>query len=181
MTSDIVDFWCVGFTKPGAEKKADESLRRENYATLLLLDRVRQSRPWPGRRGQYKIEWLDIPRYKRYVFVGVRPEQGLYAANEADGICTILHRAGIPLVVPHKVIDALMKKADADGIVTCTDATLRKPFEEGQKVRIKTEHPLIGGLVAKILRDTGEAGRLWVEGLGPLGKAEVDPAFIETV
>lgn len=162
---DIVASWHVAYTEPRAEKKVDEDLRRLNYATLLLLERRRKA-VYRGRRRV--IDWLDLPLYPGYVFFGVRPDQGLYDAAETKGVSVILHSGERHLVVPHKVMDELMMRADSSGIVRRIDEEAPPPprlFKRGERVAFAKESPLTGFL-ATVAEDFkgGSAVRLWIDG-----------------
>ncbi|MBX3490884.1 transcription termination/antitermination NusG family protein [Parvibaculum sp.] len=180
MTEDIVESWHVAYTEPKAEMKVEEEFRRLNYATLLLLERRRKT-IYRGRKPV--TEWRNLPLYPNYVFFGVRPGQGLYAAAETKGLTMILHSGETPLVVPAKVMDALFGRADADGIVRRIDEEAPPPprlFKRGERVTFSEESPLTG-LLATVAQDFegGSAVRLWIDGFK--GKRlSVDPTMLVT-
>lgn len=143
--TDTVEHWYAAFTGPSEEQKADQSLRAANYATFLPMERVRRKKAVRGRPGQFVIELEDIPLYPRYLFLGARKGQGLYAANNARGVSTVLYAGDKPCVIPNRAIEAMMSLADANGILSQRDLVLRrKRFAKGQAVRPDSSSPFSG-------------------------------------
>jgi len=154
--TDTVARWYAAFTGPSEERLADQSLREANYATFLPLERVRRRKPVRGRPGQFVIEWEDVPLYPRYVFLGAREGQGLYATNTARGICTVLYAGDHPCVIPKRAMEAMMNLADSNGIMDHRDLVLRrKRFAAGQKVRPEISSPW-SGIKLSIESDDGD-------------------------
>lgn len=176
--TDIVQSWMVAYTEPKAEQKVELEFRRHNYATCLLLERRRKA----IRRGhRVVIDWLDLPLYPGYVFFGVRPGQGIYDAAETKGVSVILHSGERPLVVPHRVMNELIGRADAEGIVRRIDEEAPPPprlFKRGERVMFSDASPLSGflGTVAEDFAG-GSAVRLWVDGFKSV-KLTADPAAL---
>jgi transcription antitermination factor NusG len=145
MTADTVEHWYAAFTGPSEELKADQSLRAANYATFLPMERVRRRKAVRGRPGQFVITWEDVPLYPRYVFLGARAGQGLYDANTARGVSTVLYAGDKPCVIPTRAMEAMMSLADANGVMDQRDLVLRrKRFKAGQTVRADSTTPWSG-------------------------------------
>jgi len=156
MTADTVERWYAAFTGPSEELKADQSLREANYATFLPMERVRRRKPVRGRPGQFVIEWEDVPLYPRYVFLGARKGQGLWDANNARGVSTVLYAGDHPCVIPTRAMEAMMALADSNGIMDHRDLVLRrKRFAKGQAVRPDSSSPF-SGLNISIESDDGD-------------------------
>jgi transcription antitermination factor NusG len=176
--TDTVKSWHVAYTEPKAEMKVEEELKRLNYATWLPIER-RRKKIYRGRKAV--IDWFPFALYPNYVFFGVRPEQGLYGAAETKGVSLILHSGETPLVVPHRVMDELMMRGDAEGVVRRIDEEAPPParlFKRGARVMFTDASPLSGflGTVAEDF-EGGSAVRLWVDGFKS-GKMKVDPGAL---
>lgn len=163
--TDIVQSWHVAYTEPRVEMKVEQELRRLNYATWLPIER-RRKKVYRGTKPV--IDWFPLPLYPNYVFFGVRPDQGLYEAAQTKGLTMILHNGDTPLIVPKKVMDALIEQGDAEGVVRRIDEEAPPPptiFNRGDRVQFVDESPL-SGFLATVAKDFKGGGtvRVWIDG-----------------
>ena len=175
--TDTVEHWYAAFTGPNEEERADRSLRQAGYATHLFYELVNRKRPIRGRPDRFRVGWEKVPLYKRYIFVGARAGHGLMDANNADGVSTILHIGhGIdarPAIIPHRVIDALANRADANGIMDHRNLVMRRDlFQAGQLVEMADANPF-SGIVFSVTEDTGKVVRAVANILGHLTPIEL--------
>lgn len=171
--------WYAVMTGPRAEELANTSLKRAGYWTFYPFYRLRRKRK-RANLDQYVVEWVDVPYYSRYLFVGLRPGEGLYGVNEANGVATVVNNGTRPLEVPHPVIDELMAMADSRGQVGTQDNTGRRRFVPGQHVRIVGKSPM-DGLLAQIALDNGKEIRVWLSMLGANRQVIVDPQAVAEI
>jgi transcription antitermination factor NusG len=168
--------WYAVMTAPRGEELANRNLKRAGYFTFYPFYRVRRRRK-RANVDQYLVEWIDMPYYSRYIFVGLRDGEGLYGVNEADGVATVVHNKAGPLEIPHSVMDELMSLGDSRGQVGTRDDAGRRRFMPGQHVRISGKSPL-DGLVAQIALDNGREIRVWLSMLGAKRQVIVDPQAV---
>lgn len=162
--------WYAVMTGPRMEFTADANLRRDGYYTWLPHERVRKRRKAPGKP-VYRVEWVNEPYFPRYLFVALRPSEGLYGVNEADGVMTVVYFGDEPLPVPHRVMDELMARADNNGKMG------EKIFRRGQQVKFADETPL-AGFLATVDLDMGKETRVFVDMLGKQVRMNVSPKSI---
>ena len=114
--------WLLAYTKPRAEKIAEENLLRQGFDCVLPWISVQKLR---RRRWQ----WIDEPLFPRYVFVGARVDQSWAPVRSTLGV-TALVRFGMQFAtVPAPLIDDLRAAATLG-----PEKQMR--FTQGQKVLI---------------------------------------------
>jgi transcription antitermination factor NusG len=100
--------WFAVLCRPRMEEDADRNLRRMRYHTFFPHLRTRRK----GGR-VYVLEIIE-PLFPQYLFLGLRKGMGLYYANEAVGVSTVVHLGGDPLEIPAKVMTEIMARCDGD-------------------------------------------------------------------
>lgn len=176
--SDTGIIWLAVHVGPRMEAYASQHLRRQGYHVWYPFERIRRRKKLPNR-DQFKIEWIEVPHFARYIFVALtKPGQSVYAINETDGVSTVVYCGSEPLPIPHRVMDELMARADKNGCVGAIDKVSRKRFQAGQQVRFVETSPF-AGLIAEIEQDAGSKTRVWLESFK--NPVEVDPDLLEPV
>jgi transcription antitermination factor NusG len=170
--------WYVVMTGPRAEELANRNLKQLGFHTFYPHERVRRRRK-RANIDQYLVEWVNMPYYPRYMFLGLRDGEGLYGVNECDGVSTVVYSGDRPLEVPHAVMDELMAMGDSAGQVGAVDRVSRGRFRPGQRVRF--DNGPMSGLIAEISLDNGKEVGLWVDMLGGRRQVFVDPGVVAEI
>lgn len=126
--------WLAVCCKPRQEAAAEENLLRQGYH--VYLPRIRNTH---HRRGQ----WLDKvePLFPRYLFIRLDPAiRSTAPVRSTRGVSGLVRHCGLPAVVPEQVIEAIMRRADADTGLHRDDHPL---FCAGDPIRL-VEGPLAG-------------------------------------
>jgi transcription antitermination factor NusG len=168
--------WFAAMTTPRGEELANRNLKRLGYHTFYPFERVRRLRK-RANLDKHVVEWITKPYFPGYLFLCIREGEGLYQANEADGVSTIVHSNGAPLEIPHTVMDEIMAFTQRDGLVGSVDTVSRKPYQVGQMVKFQDNSPM-SGLLAKISVDNGKEVRVWIKLLGSNRQISVDPSVV---
>jgi transcription antitermination factor NusG len=171
--------WYAVMTAPRAEELANRNLKRLGFWTFYPHQRVRRRRK-RANLDQYLVEWVNMPYYSRYLFLGLRPGEGLYRVNQADGVATVVYSGETPLEVPQPIMEQIIAMADDNGQVGTRDETGRRRFVPGQYVRVLDKSPL-EGLSAQIALDNGKEIRLWVSMLGGKRQVAVAPDAVAEI
>lgn len=173
--------WYAVMTNPRMEEVAARNLKRLGYWTFYPFKRVRKLRK-RANVNAHIVEWVNRPYFSRYIFVALRHQgEGLYAANEADGVSTVVYLGDKPLCIPNPIMDELMDRANDDGVVGApVDEVARKPFQEGQLVGFKDNSPLCG-LLGQIAVDDGKSVMVWLQLLGASRKVSVEPSAVAEI
>ena len=119
--------WYAVHTRPHAEARALENLKRQGFEAWLPLYRKQRRR---ARRSEQVLR----PLFPRYLFVALdldgeqwRPVLSTY------GVADLVSSGDGPLALADAVIDALRARADEDG-----HYTLARGLKSGDKVRIES-------------------------------------------
>lgn len=169
--------WYAVHTGPRMEFTADDNLRRQGFYTWMPHNRVRKR--FNAGRGRWKIGWVNVAYFPRYIFVALRAGQSLYDVNETDGVSTIVYFGDEPLPIPHRVMDELMERANPTGIVAEIDMTARKRYKPGDRVQI-TKGPF-AGFIAEVDIDKGPNTRVWIETLGKQQRLVASPGMLAAI
>ncbi len=132
--TSISEHWYAVCCKPRQEAVAEENLRRQGYRTYL--PRIRNTR---RRKGQ----WVDTVEalFPRYLFIRVDPSRHSIApVRSTRGVSGLVRHCGLPAAVPEQVIEAIMRRANADSGLHRDDRPL---FRIGDPIRL-VEGPLAG-------------------------------------
>ena len=134
MTSTSVEHWYAVCCKPRQETVAEENLLRQGYH--VYLPRIRNTH---RRRGQ----WVDKvePLFPRYLFIRIDTIlRSTAPVRSTRGVSGLVRQGGLPAVVPEQVIEAIMRRADADSGLHQDNRPL---FCAGDTIRL-VEGPLAG-------------------------------------
>ena len=117
--------WLLAYTKPRAEKVAEENLRRQGFECVL---------PWISvqKRRRGKWLWIDEPLFPRYIFVGTHAEQSWAPVRSTLGVTSLVRFGTQFATVPETLIHDLLSAADEG-----PEQQVR--FKQGQKVHITGE------------------------------------------
>jgi transcriptional antiterminator RfaH len=127
MSADFGSRWYVAQTRPHAETKASQHLRRQGFE--IYLPRYQKQ-----RRHARRIEKVAAPLFPNYVFVAIdMAAQRWLSIDSTIGVSKLVRNGDLPAPVPQLVIDALKGREDADGNVQL----IRRPrFSPGDKIRV---------------------------------------------
>jgi transcriptional antiterminator RfaH len=117
--------WLLAYTKPRAEKLAEEHLLRQGFEVFAPTFTAQKR-----RRGRW--EWVEEPLFPRYVFVGAHAEQSWSPVQNTVGVTALVRFGGQVATVPGSLVEQL-KAAGVAG----PDRQYR--FTAGQTVRIVGE------------------------------------------
>lgn len=164
--------WHAVHTNARAEWLAKARLEEQDYAVFYphFLGTVRHAR---------KVLGVIKPYFPRYLFVGVRPEQSLYAVNKTMGVSTVVYIGDVPLEVPGRVMAELRSRADADGRVAMEEGRRKARPAVGSTVALAGP---LDGFVAQVAGIDGtEHVRVWVQMFGRLVEARVSDADLSPI
>jgi transcriptional antiterminator RfaH len=118
--------WYVVQTRPHAECKAQENLRRQGFTTYL-------PKLIKSRRHARKIERVSRPLFPRYMFVLIdSTHQGWHAIRSTFGVSNLVGGECGPMALRDGVIEALRQREGADGHIRLD----RPTFMRGAAVRV---------------------------------------------
>jgi len=124
-TADIRS-WYLIYTKPRAEKLAQDNLQRQEFTTYLPL--IQETHRY---RGKYvsRIE----PMFPRYLFIQLNCTTDNWSPIRSTlGVSSIVRFGAYPMQVPESLLDALQEREDENGIQSVSE----KEFQSGDRIRI---------------------------------------------
>jgi transcriptional antiterminator RfaH len=139
--------WYLVHTRPACERVAQENLERQGYGVYYprLLQPVRARGRWVER---------VVSLFPRYVFLHLDVgRQALSPAQSTIGVTTLVRFGVEYAVVPHKVIENLLARADPATGLHRLDRQ-RNTLAHGAKVRIVAG--AFGGLEGVFQRQAGD-------------------------
>jgi len=105
------DGWFLAQYKPNSHKIAERNLRRQNFQTFVPLYTETRRKP-------VGFTTALRPLFTGYLFVAFDTSKGGWRAiNSTYGITRLVSFGGEPQQVPPELVDALMSRCDADGIL----------------------------------------------------------------
>ena len=127
MSVDFGSQWYVAQTRPHAETKASQHLRRQGFEIYL-------PRYLKRRRHARRVDEVAAPLFPNYVFVAINiATQRWLSIDSTIGVTKLVRNDDLPAPVPQLIIDALKRREDARGYVQL----IRRPrFLPGDKVRV---------------------------------------------
>lgn len=93
---------------------------------------------------RYRVVTSVDPLFPRYVFAR---DLDLGRARNVRGVVDLVRAGNVPLAVPSRIMDLIMSRADADGIVEKVDHT-KFPHKVGDSFQFKAG--VLSGLVGRI-------------------------------
>jgi len=118
--------WYLIYTKPRAEKLAQENLQRQKFNTYLPL--VMETH---RRRGKYVT--LVEPMFPRYLFIQLNCTTDNWAPIRSTlGVSSIVRFGTYPMQVPKSLLETLQQCEDENGIQSISE----KEFQTGDRIRI---------------------------------------------
>jgi transcriptional antiterminator RfaH len=124
-TASDEDRWFAVHTLPLRELGAAKQLEFQGYRTFLPTHRktIRHAR---------RFRTVKAPFFPRYLFVCLNLARDRWrAVNGTFGVASLVMAGGLPMPVPHGVVEALGAMTDADGLLSFSSQ-----MRPGQKVRI---------------------------------------------
>ena len=119
--------WYVAQTRPHAEAKASEHLRRQGFEIYL-------PRFMKQRRHARRVDTVAVPLFPSYLFVSVDlSTQRWLSIQSTVGVARLVRDGDRPAPVPQNIIEALKSREDATGLITLERAPR---FAPGDKVRV---------------------------------------------
>lgn len=125
--SGTMTYWCAVQTHARSEDNAAFHLRRQRFEVFLPKHMKR-------RKHARRIDWVPVPLFPRYLFVGINPEFTQWGAIRSTvGVSSLISFSGVPAAVPASIISEIMARQDEQGLIkTYTDC----PFKAGDRVKI---------------------------------------------
>src|SRR5215203_1827427 len=119
--------WYVAQTRPHAENKASEHLRRQGFEVYL-------PRYLKQRRHARRVETITAPLFPNYLFVAIDIEtQRWLSIQSTIGVVRLVCDGDRPAPVPQHVIETLKGREDAKGLI---QLNRRARFSPGDSVRV---------------------------------------------
>ena len=136
MSSNPGSRWYVAQSRPHAEAKAAEHLRRQDFEVYL-------PRFLKQRRHARRVDTIAVPLFPSYLFVAVdMTTQRWLSIQSTIGVARLVRDGDRPAPVPQDIIETLKGREDANGLIVLERAPR---FAPGDKVRV------VGGAFADCL------------------------------
>ncbi len=118
--------WYLIYTKPRAEKLAQENLQRQEFVTYLPL--IQETHRIRGKYAS-RIE----PMFPRYLFIQLNCTTDNWSPIRSTlGVSSIVRFGTYPMQVPESLLEILQKNEDDNGSQSMTE----KEFQTGDCIRI---------------------------------------------
>jgi transcriptional antiterminator RfaH len=117
--------WYLIQSRPHAEVKASQHLRRQGFETYLprYLKQYRHAR---------RIEKVAAPLFPSYLFAAVdMASQRWFSIDSTIGVMRLVRNGNRPAIVPVSIIETLKQREDANGLI---ELSQRSNFSPGDKV-----------------------------------------------
>lgn len=151
--------WYVVQAQHGKGEIAKQSIIAEGFSAYLPVFNRRRSHA-------RKVDTVTRPLFPGYLFARFEvDEHGWQRIASARGVLRLLcSTSARPLPVPMGVIEDLLARANADGVLELADGIPERRFSDGQRVRI-TAGPM-QGLTGLYLGGEEERVKLLIDMLG---------------
>lgn len=117
--------WYVAQTQPGAKSRTVVQLERQGYQVFCPRFRTTVHHARKARQ-------VLAPLFPNYLFLHLDTACGLWrAVNSTGGVVRLISRGEAPTPLPQAIVEGLLAKADARGVVDWTPTS-----KVGQAVRI---------------------------------------------
>ncbi|MDH5652090.1 MAG: transcription/translation regulatory transformer protein RfaH [Gammaproteobacteria bacterium] len=118
--------WYLIYTKPRAEKTAQENLARQQYQVYLPFIKIQK------RRQRKYVEVVE-PMFPRYLFIQLNCTTDNWSPIRSTlGVSSIVRFGTYPMQVPNDLVSILMENEDQHGI----QHAVMKDFRPGDRVEI---------------------------------------------
>jgi hypothetical protein len=166
--------WALAYTHPREEFRATESLEAAKFRVYLPTRWLwKRPRMMGGRSG--KMLLCEVPRYDRYLFVGVDDDMRWRKILASRGVASLItNSAGVPALLPRRLIE----------IVRAQVAAEPKPELRGKRADWKPGDLLmvLSGIYSqhRVTFDAweGEQCRVFITIFGRTAKAKIDPKYL---
>ena len=161
--------WYLIQSRPHAEVKASQHLRRQGFETYL-------PRYLKQRRHARRIEKVPAPLFPSYLFAAVdTASQRWFSIDSTIGVSRLVRNGSHPATVPISILETLKRREDANGFVQLDH---RPKFSPGDKICV-----LAGAFQDCFGLYEGMSGRdrvaILLELLGRKVRVVLDPAIID--
>jgi transcriptional antiterminator RfaH len=119
--------WFAVYCRSQAETKAAFHLMRQGFDVYL-------PRYLKSRRHARRIDWIAMPLFPRYLFVGLNTEKkGWRSIQSTVGVSHLVCFGDQPLPVPNAIIESIRALEDEKGLISFgRDQT----FQQGDEIKI---------------------------------------------
>jgi len=119
--------WYAVYTHAKGEAKAAFHLKRQGFDVYL-------PRYLKKRRHARRVDWMSLPLFPRYLFVGMNVEKkGWRAIQSTVGVSHLVRFGEDPIQVPAEILNSLRAKEDENGLVSLRG---NHNFKPGDRVEI---------------------------------------------
>lgn len=159
--------WYLVYTKPRNESVAEEHLNRQGFTTYLPRLHV-------TRKHRGKLVGRIEAMFPRYLFISLDTETDNWAPIRSTiGVSSLVRFGNLPTVVPDELIEVLMEREDASGVLT-----LEAPdFKTGESVRI-FEGPFKDYEAVFLAKNSNERVVVLLEILGKESRISINPGYL---
>ena len=119
--------WYVAHTQPLGEVRANWHLNNQGF--LVYLPRYLKQ-----RRHARRIDWVPVPLFPRYLFIGMDIAATQWRAIRSTiGVASLICHGDQPTPVPLGIVEAIRASENEKGVLTLPTAPL---FDKGERVHI---------------------------------------------
>ena len=163
--------WALAYTHPREEFRAKESLENAGFDAYLPTR-------WEWKRPRFSTKRVlcEVPRYDRYLFVGLEKDMRWRKILVSPGVASLIaNSAGVPALLPRRLIDIVRDQCAKDP----------KPEAKAKRPEFKKDELLavISGIYsqyrARFDAWEGEQCRVFVTMFGRDTKARINPKDLE--
>ena len=163
--------WALAYCHPREEFRAKDSLEKAKFTVYLPITLV-----WKRPRYSTKRVLCEVPRYDRYLFVGMQEDMRWRKILVSPGVASLIaNSAGVPALLPRRLIDIVREQCAKDP----------KPEAKAKRPEFKKDELLavISGIYsqyrARFDAWEGEQCRVFVTMFGRDTKARISPKDLE--
>ena len=165
--------WSLAYTHPRDEFRARASLEAAGFTVYLPTTYV-----WKRPRYSTRRVLMEVPRYDRYLFVGLAEDMRWRKILVSPGVASLIaNSAGVPALLPLKAIELVRAQVAAE---PKPEARAKKPeWKPGELLAV------ISGIYiqcrAKFDGWEGEQCRVFIHMLGRQTRHKIDPKHLASL
>lgn len=163
-------------TRPQSEAKANARLISTGFETFYPFSKIRRRRKMP-LRDVWRIEWIAVPYWPRYLLAEALDPTDIYTINETDYVSRVLSIEGKAMEVPVEIVNTLQALAADDGFMGKTDKVERPRMKRGQKFRFHETSPWYG-YTAVVEVDNGRKINVSFEQGSSYSRFDIPPSMV---
>lgn len=172
--SDIPDpeWWILAYCHPREEFRARDSLERNGFA-VYLPTRQKLTRP----RGSTKLVLAEVPRFERYLFVGMQEDMRWRRIMATPGVASLIASStGVPSLLPLRLIEEIRAII---ALEPKPDPKARPKWGEGDLLVV------LSGIYAErravFDRWEGEQAAVFLQMFGRAVRMRIDPKLLDAI